>query len=104
VSIEGFWNVAINTPLGVRRTVIEFFVADGTLQGISRGEKEQLTLNDLTQDGTRVSWYQDIKKPMRMVLSFDVTIDKDEMTGTARGGPMPAAKVVGSRAPAPQNV
>ncbi|MFG2049446.1 hypothetical protein ACGFIW_18685 [Micromonospora sp. NPDC048935] len=101
--VEGFWDVAIKTPLGTRRTQLELFTADGVLQGISRGEKEQLTLNDLSQDGNRLTWYQNITKPMRMVLSFDVTIDGDDMTGTASGGPMPAAKVSGSRAAAPQN-
>jgi hypothetical protein len=103
VSVEGFWNVAIKTPLGTRRTVLELFTADGILQGISRGEKEQLTLNELTQDGNQLSWSQNITKPMRMVLSFDVVIDGDEMSGTARGGPMPASNVSGSRASAPQN-
>lgn len=103
MSVEGFWNVAIKTPLGTRRTVLELFTADGVLQGISRGEKEQLTLNELTQEGNQLSWSQNITKPMRMVLSFDVVIDGDEMTGTARGGPMPASTVSGSRAPAPQN-
>jgi hypothetical protein len=103
MSVEGFWNVAIRTPLGTRRTVLELFTADGVLQGISRGEKEQLTLEELTRDGNRLSWSQHITKPMRMVLSFDVVIEGDDMTGTASGGPMPSAKVSGSRAPAPQN-
>lgn len=103
MSVEGFWDVSIKTPLGTRRTVLELFTADGVLKGISRGEKEQLTLNELTQDGNRLSWSQNITKPMRMVLSFDVTIDGDAMTGTARGGPMPAAAVSGSRAATDQN-
>ncbi|MFF0820158.1 hypothetical protein ACFYUR_07180 [Micromonospora haikouensis] len=83
MSVEGFWKVAVATPFGVRRTELELFSKDGVLQGISRGEKETLTLNDLTLEGNRLSWYQSIKKPMRMDLAFDVTIDGDEMTGTA---------------------
>jgi hypothetical protein len=103
VSVEGFWNVAVKTPLGTRRTVLEIWTADGGLQGLSRGEKEQLTLEGLHREGNRLTWSQNITKPMRMVLSFDVTVDGDEMNGTARGGPMPAATVSGSRAAAPQN-
>ncbi|GAA0458666.1 hypothetical protein Aca07nite_65110 [Actinoplanes capillaceus] len=99
----GFWNVEIKTPLGVRRTMIEFSVVDGQLHGISRGEVEQLTLLDLRQDGNRLVWHQNVTKPMRMVLSFDVTVDGDTMTGTARGGPMSGAKVSGSRAPTRQS-
>lgn len=102
MSVEGFWKVAVATPFGVRRTELELFSKDGVLQGISRGEKETLTLNDLQLEGNRLSWYQSIKKPMRMDLAFDVTIDGDEMTGTAKGGPMPAAKVSGHREAATQ--
>ncbi|SCG58945.1 hypothetical protein [Micromonospora halophytica] len=102
MSVEGFWKVAVATPFGTRRTELELFTKDGALQGISRGEKETLTLKDLRLEGDRLSWYQSITKPMRMDLVFDVVVDGDEMTGTARGGPMPAAKVSGHRETAAQ--
>ncbi|WP_223874624.1 hypothetical protein [Salinispora fenicalii] len=102
VSVEGFWKVAVSTPLGTRHTVLELSTKDGVLQGISRGEKEELVLNDLRQSGDRLYWYQSITKPIRMKLVFDVTIDGDDMSGTAKGGPMPPAEVRGHREPAPQ--
>ena len=102
MSVEGFWKVAVSTPLGTRHTVLELFTRDGVLRGISRGEKEELVLNDLVLEGDRMSWYQSITKPIRMNLAFDVVVEGDEMTGTAKGGPMPAAKVSGRREPAAQ--
>ncbi len=102
MSVEGFWNVTVATPLGTRHTVLELFSEDGVLRGISRGEKEHLVLNDLQFEDDRLSWYQSITKPMRMNLVFDVVVDGDDMSGTARGGPMPAAKVSGHRDPAAQ--
>jgi hypothetical protein len=102
VSVEGFWNLAVSTPLGTRKTVLELYTEDGVLKGISRGEKEQLVLQDLRQEGERLSWYQSITRPLRMDLVFDVTISGDDMTGTAKGGPMPAGKVSGRREPAAQ--
>ncbi|KXK59077.1 MULTISPECIES: hypothetical protein [Micromonospora] len=102
MSVEGIWKVAVATPFGTRRTELTLSSADGVLQGVSRGEKETLTLQDLRLEGNRLSWYQSITKPMRMDLSFDVTVDGDEMTGTAKGGPMPAAKVSGHRQSATQ--
>ncbi|MFV2018972.1 hypothetical protein [Micromonospora sp. LOL_023] len=102
MSVEGFWKVAVSTPLGTRHTVLELFTKDDVLQGISRGEKEELVLNDLVLEGDRMSWYQSITKPIRMNLAFEVVIAGDEMTGTAKGGPMPAAKVSGRREPATQ--
>ncbi|HEY0697862.1 MAG TPA: hypothetical protein VGD43_08630, partial [Micromonospora sp.] len=80
MSVEGFWKVEIATPLGTRRTTLELFIQDGVLQGISRGEKEELVLQDVQLAGNQLSWYQNIKKPMRMKLVFDVVVDGDEMT------------------------
>jgi hypothetical protein len=97
VSVEGFWKLAVSTPLGTRNTVLELYTEDGVLKGISRGEKEQLVLQDLRQEGERLQWYQSITRPLRMDLVFDVTISGDDMAGTAKGGPMPAGKVSGRR-------
>jgi hypothetical protein len=99
--VEGFWKVAVSTPLGTRNTVLELFTENGVLRGISHGEKEKLTLQDLEWDGSRLTWYQSITKPMRMNLIFSVVIEGDELNGTAKGGPMPASKVSGRRESAP---
>ena len=102
MAVEGSWKVAVSTPLGTRHTVLELFTRDGVLQGISRGEKEELVMQDLQLAGDRLSWYQSITRPMRMNLVFDVVTDGDDMTGTAKGGPMPAGKVSGRRVVASQ--
>ena len=102
MSVEGFWKLAVATPLGTRHTVLELYTEDGVLKGISHGEKEKLVLQDLEWEGGNLSWYQSITKPMRMVLVFEVQVDGDEMNGTARGGPMPASKVSGRREPVGQ--
>ena len=104
MSVEGFWSLAVKTPLGTRHTVLELYTEEGVLKGISRGEKEQLVLQDLRQEGDRLSWFQSITRPLRMDLVFDVVIDGDDMNGTAKGGPMPAGKVSGRREPAKQPV
>lgn len=100
MTVEGFWKVAVATPLGTRHTVLELYTEDGALRGVSRGEKEQLVLQDLRQEGDRLSWYQSITRPLRMDLVFDVVVNGDDMAGTAKGGPMPAGKVSGRRDPA----
>jgi hypothetical protein len=104
VAIDGFWNVAIKTPVGTRRTVIEFYTAAGVLKGVSRNGKDELTLNELTEADSRLTWWTNVTKPMRMVMSFDVEIDGDTMTGTAKGGPMSSAKVTGTRTQGPPTV
>ena len=77
--------------------MLELFTEDGELKGISHGEKEKLVLKDLQQQADRLQWYQSITKPLRMELVFDVVVNGDDMTGTAKGGPMPGGE--GQRPP-----
>jgi hypothetical protein len=53
---------------------------------------------DIAQSGNTVTWTQDVTKPMQLSLKFEVTIDGDQMIGTAKAGFLPAAKIAGARA------
>jgi hypothetical protein len=48
-------------------------------------------------DGDRVTWRQSITRPMRLHLTFDVTVAGDELTGRSKTGRLPASKVTGRR-------
>lgn len=103
MSIEGTWNISLATPIGTKTAVLELSTQDGTLHGLSTGETEQITLTSLELHGNRLTWIQSVTKPMRLNLAFDVTVEGDEMTGTAKGGIMPASKVTGHRKAATQH-
>ena len=102
MSIEGTWNISLATPIGTRTAVVELSTQDGTLHGLSTGETGPITLTSLEFHGNRLTWIQSVTKPMRMNLAFDVTVEGDDMTGTAKGGIMPASKVTGQRTRAAQ--
>jgi hypothetical protein len=42
-------------------------------------------LRDILLEGNRLTWAQSITKPMRLNLTFDVTIDGDQIHGTSKG-------------------
>ena len=54
-------------------------------------------------DGNRLTWAQSITKPLRLNLTFDVTIDGDEMAGRSKAGRLPSSKVIGRRAAPPHH-
>ncbi|MCC9311800.1 hypothetical protein LN042_32855 [Kitasatospora sp. RB6PN24] len=95
--IEGVWELTIVTPIGRVRPVLELRTEDGLLVGIAHGAGESLPLKDLTLDGGRLTWKQSITRPMRLDLSFAVTIDGDTLTGTSKAGRLPSSKVTGRR-------
>ena len=97
MSIAGVWNITIVTPIGTQSVVLELTESDGVVAGIATGGAESTTLINPVRDGDRLTWAQSITKPMRLNLTFDVTIDGDILSGTSKAGKSPTSKVTGRR-------
>jgi hypothetical protein len=95
--IEGVWELAIVTPIGRVRPVVELRTEEGLLVGTARGVGEDVPLKDITLDGDRLTWKQTITRPMRLDLTFAVTVNGDTLTGTSKAGRLPSSKVTGRR-------
>jgi hypothetical protein len=97
MSVEGTWDLVIATPIGKQEAALELSIEEGYLRGIAKGQKEDVELTALKLVGVRLTWAQSITKPMRLNLVFDVTVDGDAMSGTAKAGRLPASRVTGRR-------
>lgn len=95
--IEGVWDLTIVTPVGRMRPVVELHSEDGRLVGTAHGSGEDLPLKDIALDGDQLTWKQSITRPMRLDLTFTVTIDGDTLTGASKAGRLPSSKVTGRR-------
>jgi hypothetical protein len=92
--------VQIATPLGTQRASYHFTQQGEILHGTARQGEETTTVSELALDDLRLTWLQQTTRPMKLKLRFEVVIDGDTMTGTARAAPLPASKVTGTRVPA----
>jgi hypothetical protein len=97
MSVAGTWALVIATPIGKQRVVLELAQRGDALTGVAKGEAEEVELADLRLDGNRLTWAQAITKPLRLNLTFDVTIDGDSLAGKSKAGRLPASKVTGRR-------
>lgn len=97
MSVAGVWNIAIATPIGKQSVVLELTETGGAIAGTAQGEAESTPLIAPVLDGNRLTWAQSITRPMRLNLTFDVTIDGDTLTGTSKAGMLPTSKVTGRR-------
>ncbi|MGP4004182.1 hypothetical protein [Streptomyces sp. 8N706] len=97
MSVEGTWDLAISTPIGTMKAVLDLHTEDGVLNGTAHGSGEEVALSNVLLAGDRLTWYQSITKPLRLNLSFDMTVDGDTMTGRSKAGRLPASKVTGRR-------
>lgn len=93
-SIVGRWDVRITTPIGSLQAEYRF-AADGSAVATLREETTQL--QDVVVDGSRVTWRQSVRKPMRLNLEFDVLVDGDVLSGHSRAGRLPRSQVDGQR-------
>ncbi|OBG31784.1 hypothetical protein [Mycobacterium sp. E3198] len=104
MGIEGDWDVSIKTPIGTLAVVYTFRQlrdGDGGLAGTATYKDETVALQDFTSatvaDGTRLTWRQSVRKPIRLNLDFDVVVKGDAMSGHSRAGRLPRSAVSGTR-------
>jgi hypothetical protein len=100
MSIEGVWDLTIATPVGRIKPVVELRRDGEEFTGIAHGTGEEVPLRDVVVDGDRITWKQAVTKPLRLNLTFTVTVEGDTLTGTSKAG-RPASKVTGRRRPGP---
>ncbi|WNV87307.1 hypothetical protein [Umezawaea sp. Da 62-37] len=98
-SAEGTWELVVDTPIGKQHALLVLSTEDGVLRGVARDRRHggEVVLTDLVADGDRLTWAQAITRPMRLNLTFDVTVDGDTMSGRSKAGRLPTSKVTGRR-------
>lgn len=97
MSVAGAWRLTIATPIGKQSVILELAETGGIVTGSATGDAENTPLIDPILDGKRLTWGLSITKPMRLNLTFDVTIEGDTLTGAAKAGRLPASTVTGTR-------
>ncbi|OBK21730.1 hypothetical protein A5634_09035 [Mycobacterium asiaticum] len=98
---QGDWDVTIKTPIGTLAVQYAFTQQATGLSGTATYQDETVALQDIsaspTADGTRLTWRQSVRKPLRLNLNFDVVLNGDVMSGYSRAGRLPRTAVTGTR-------
>ncbi|MEV8544240.1 hypothetical protein [Streptomyces sp. NPDC051572] len=97
MSVEGVWDLTIATPVGRIKPVVELSREGDEFTGVAHGVGEEVPLRDVVVDGDRITWKQAVTKPLRLNLTFAVTVEGDALVGTSKAGRLPASKVTGRR-------
>jgi len=97
MSIDGAWEVTIDTPMGKQQTTFELASDGSTLTGTATSADESGPIKDGSVDGDGASWKVDITTPFAMTVTFTVEVAGDQMTGNAKAGAFPPAPLSGTR-------
>jgi hypothetical protein len=97
MSVDGTWDITVNTPMGAQASTIVLTSDGDTLNGEVTAPQPG-TIYEGTVDGDSAKWKIDITVPMALTVQFEITVDGDSLSGTASAGPFPPSQVTGQRA------
>ena len=86
MSADGTWNLTMQTPMGERRSTLTLSTSGGTLTGKQEAEGNTTDIAEGTANGNDVSWKVSITNPMPLTLTFNGTVDGNNLNGTADTG------------------
>lgn len=96
MSLDGIWEITIHTPLG-KQAVTLVIATQPAMSGTATLGAETVSFLNPQLAGNRLTWAQKVTKPFNMTIQFDVLVDGNLMTGTAKAGIFPPSKLEGQR-------
>ena len=98
MSVDGSWNLTMETPMGERTATLDVTSAGGTLTGKQSAEGNSADIFDGTVNGNEVAWKVSITSPMPMTLEYTGTVDGEAMSGQMQIGAFGSFPFTGTRA------
>jgi hypothetical protein len=98
VTADGKWNAVIDTPMGKQQVELVLAVSGDTITGTASQAGQSSTIDEGKANGSDLTWKVSVTRPFPMVLTFEVAVDGDEMSGNVKAGSFPPAPLKGTRA------
>lgn len=96
MSAAGTWKVTASTPVGPQVIQLHIAVAGDRFTGRAESALGDVDVAGNVR-GNTLSWVTEITKPMSMKVTFEVVVDGDTMSGTAKMGFLGKATLTGER-------
>ena len=97
MSIEGDWEISMSTPMGEQRATVTLAASGDVLSGKMVAAMGSEEFTDGKIDGDNLQWSVAISQPMPMTLTFNATINGDEMSGDVALGAFGKAPLSGKK-------
>jgi hypothetical protein len=98
MSIDGKWNITVQSPMGAQKSEFSFNSAGSTLNGSQSSPQGSVPISNGTVEGDAVSWASAITSPMPMTLTFSGKVNGDALAGSVKAGNFGSFNFSGSRA------
>jgi hypothetical protein len=98
MSVDGKYNIVINSPMGAQKATLDLKADGGALSGTQAGQQGSMQIANGKVDGNAVSWSISITSPMPMTLEHSGTVDGDKISGNVKAGAFGSFPFTGERA------
>jgi hypothetical protein len=98
MSVDGTWNLTMQTPMGERRATLVITSEGGTLKGKQSADGNSIDIFEGTVKGNDVSWKVSITNPMPLTLQFTGAVEGDKLSGKMSAGALGNWPFSGARA------
>jgi hypothetical protein len=98
MSIDGKWNITVQSPMGAQKSEFSFTTTGSSLNGSQVSPQGPVSITNGTVQGDDVSWAVAITSPMPMTLTFSGKVSGDTLAGSVKAGNFGSFKFAGSRA------
>ncbi|HEY4942080.1 MAG TPA: hypothetical protein VII56_11700 [Rhizomicrobium sp.] len=98
MSVDGKYNIVIQSPMGAQKATLELKAEGGALTGTQGGQQGSMAIANGKVDGNNVSWSISITSPMPMTLEHSGVVDGDKISGNVKAGAFGSFPFSGERA------
>jgi cytochrome P450 len=85
-SAEGTWTLTVNSPTGPMVTTLTLERVDGVLTGTQSGQGVTSPIKGAKLEGNKLSWINEVTKPMKLKVEFAGVIDGNTLSGKVKTG------------------
>lgn len=98
MSVDGTWNITVNSPMGAQPSTLTLKAEGATLTGTQSAQGNTQPIANGKVDGDAVTWSNSITTPFPMTLEFNGKVEGDTLNGNVKAGAFGSFPFTGSRA------
>lgn len=95
MSIDGSWEITVQTPMGPQASRLDFKTDGDSLTGTQSGAGQTIEIYEGSVDGDNASWKIDVEQPFPMTITCTASFDGQSISGIAQAGAFPPAPFSG---------
>ena len=98
MSVDGTWNLTINSPMGPQPSSLTIKAEGAALTGTQSAQGNSQPIANGKVDGDAVAWSNSVTTPFPMTLEFTGKVEGDTLNGSVKAGAFGSFPFTGTRA------